>query len=579
MTVGRIASWIGTMGVLAAAGACFGSSGGPPDAGDASAQPDTPPPDDGPAPHTDAGAETAAKATNDAAADATVSEAAPDASPSSDAPAEGAAEAGGAGSALIRVADMAFGLPSSIDFCVAGAEGPFVGPYLAGQGVASGIPYRTMSEYAAYPASTSFTVRVVPAGSSGCSAGLVADVITGPLDASTPTTVVLAGGDADAGVPLTFRPFADDLPSTSPRGNRTRFRVLHEAPGLGAASFQMGASPYVMPLQTGVAYGTTFDAARVTPGAPAPDAQGYVEPGLGSEQVELVLGGVETLSFYVNANNATDSVTAFLVGKSGDPADPLGFVACDEIAPPSGHLAACAFSSTPPATIPTRVLHAAPDQGAIDACVQVGTLPTGPALLAQAGVAGGLGFLQVSGDLTAIPAGTDFGVAFAPTGSTCATSSFATIGSSIHFGELTVTLSEATLPPSTTYQQYLFDTGQGSNPTNATLTVASLGPSGGPLYDVSYVVVGAGAELLGSEGPGDSNGALLAAGTYGLQVAVESAGTDAAATPVYARAGAQFAAGEEYFLGWFDATTPSPGALVDCVLGSRAANAVTTCTD
>jgi hypothetical protein len=451
---------------------------------------------------------------------------------------------------------------------------------MLGRGVASGIPYQAMSEYAALLPESSFTVRVVAAGSPSCATGLVADVTAGPSTDANPTTVVLAGGaGADAGAPLGLQAFTDDSPSTSPPNNRTRFRVIHEAPGLGPATFQIGASPYVIPVQTGVPYGATFAASTQTTGAVAPDAQGYVEPNMGADQVELVLGGVETMSFYLSAATyptATDSMTSFLVGAQGSAANPLGFVACDELAAPTGHLAGCTFENSPPQRVPVRVLHASPDQGAIDTCVQVGTLPYTSGLLATAGVSSGVSFLQLTGDLTPIPAGTDLSVAFALVGQTCGTSAFTSVGTALFYQELTVALSESSLPPSTQYQSHIADTGLAVNANAAILTVTNLAGAGGPSYDFYDTENGMSEMQIGGGPipPYNIVNASLSPDTYAFRVVA-----DATMTTVYMKSPITLAAGQNYLFGWFPANVPSPGSLVQCPVGARAATTLTTCSD
>lgn len=532
-----------------------------------------------------------ADATADAAVDVSVRDGGAEASPG-DSSMESAADssgladapsfepdAGDAGGAVIRVANMASGLASAIDFCVAAPSTAFAGPYLAQQGVASGIPYQSMSEYATLPAASSFTVRIVAAGASSCSTGLLPDVATGPSTETQPTTVVVAGSTtSDAGAAPAVTVFADDPPSTSPPNNRTRFRVIHEAPGLGPVTIQIGATPYVIPIQTAVPYGATFATSTTTTGAVTPDAQGYVEPNMGSEQVELVLGGVETMCFYVAAPHVipTESMTSFLVGSQGSATDPLGFVACDELAAPTGHLAACAFENGPPLTAPVRVLHVAPDQSAIDACVQVGTLPYTPGLLATAGVSSGVSFLQITGVLTSVPQLTDVSVALAPAGQPCAANQLSSTASSVN-GEITMSLLESQLPPQPQYEELLLYTAlTPDSPTQAGLTVASLAPLGGPNYDFFYTENGM-TEVPFPEvlAPDDQfAGLMLNPDTYTLRMTA-----DATMQTVYTSGTITFAANQTYLATWFDAATPSPGAVAVCPLDARAATTITTCTD
>jgi hypothetical protein len=342
----------------------------------------------------------------------------PDVTP--EASVDSAAEAGDAGGASIRFANLVPDLGSAVDFCVAPSGSAFTTPYMNAQGVAAGLAYKDVSEYAALAPASGFTVRVVAAGSSSCGSALSADVNVGPSSGATPTTVTFTGLAGDAGTAPVLTGWSDDAASTSPSG--IRFRAVHAAPTLGAADFEIGVSPYVQAIQTAVPFGATFAPSTVATGGPTPDAQGYVVPGFGTAQVTLRLSGVETTSFYVGANGVSSaSVTAFLVGATGSVTDPVGFVDCDERAAPTGHKSSCPFNSAAPVTLPTRIFHAAPDQGAIDVCAGLGpsAAPYSAGLIAAAGNPGGATFLQLTGDLTSIPANTDFKIAFTPVGQPC----------------------------------------------------------------------------------------------------------------------------------------------------------------
>ncbi len=345
--------------------ACFGSSSGGPggtamfDAGDLDGfgADSTLPEESG----TDAAPDVAPEAGQDAGLDA------PSLMDSSRADAADSAvplDAGDAGGALVRFANLVSNLATAVDFCIAATGNGFTAPYMNTQGVSAGLAYKDVSEYAALAPATGFNVRVVAAGSSGCSTALAADVSVGPSTSASPTTVIFTGLSASAETPLVLTGLSDDAASTSP--STARFRAVHAAPSLGGVDFEIGVSPYTTALQTGVGYGSTFAPGTVTSGGPTPDAQGYVVTAFNTAQVTLLVAGMETTSFYVGNNGtSTASVTAFLVG-SGSVADPIGFVDCDELAAPTGHKASCPFNSAQPVTIPTRIFHGAPDQGAID---------------------------------------------------------------------------------------------------------------------------------------------------------------------------------------------------------------------
>jgi hypothetical protein len=526
----------------------------------------------------DSPADTGVAADADAGADSRVTGDSSSADAADSAAESSPPDGGDAGGALVRFANLVAGLGSSVDFCVAPSGGSFSAPYMNAQGVSAGLAYTEVSEYAALPPSTGFKVRVVAAGSSSCATALAPDVTIGPSTPASPTTVTFTGLPGDAGPAPTLTGWSDDSASTSPAG-KVRFRAIHAAPGLGVVDFEVGVAPYTAPLQTGVAYGSTFAASTVTTGGATPDAHGYVQPGFGTAQVTLLLAGVETTSFYVaNNGSPTGSVTAFLVGTAGSMTAPLGFVDCDELAAPSGHKASCPFNSAAPVTIPVRVFHGAPDQGAVDVCAGLApsSLPFSANLVAAAGNSSGATFLQMTGDLTSIPANTDFKVGFAPVAQPCATSSFLVLTSSVRYQELAVMLLESNFPPSPTYNAYIAETGYPSSPTAATLYVGSLvwqGPSSQSV-DV-YTTEGTMPEtqLVSALGANSSAGGYPETpDTYAFRVADHTA-----MTSLYDKGGFPLSAGETYFLWWLNQGSSTTGTLAQCPLSQRTSDSLVTC--
>jgi hypothetical protein len=498
----------------------------------------------------------------------------PDVTP--EASVDSAAEAGDAGGASIRFANLVPNLGSAVDFCVAPSGGAFTTPYMSAQGVAAGLAYKDVSEYAALAPASGFTVRVVAAGSSSCGSALSADVNVGPSSGATPTTVTFTGLAGDAGTAPILTGWSDDAASTSPSG--IRFRAVHAAPTLGAADFEIGVSPYVQAIQTAVPFGATFAPSTVATGGPTPDAQGYVVPGFGTAQVTLRLSGVETTSFYVGDNGVSSaSVTAFLVGAAGSVADPVGFVDCDELAAPTGHKSACPFNSAAPVTIPTRIFHAAPDQGAIDVCAGLGpsTAPYSASLIAAAGNTGGATFLQLTGDLTSIPANTDIKVALTPVGQPCATSAFVTVGSSLRYQELTLGLLE-TYGSSTGYQVYPFDTKITPNASMVALDFGSLAQqtAGGQLVDLFATVNGMSETTLATAVGGASSAGTQALSPGAFTFRVED---DTTKNNVYDKGGFTLGANATYFLWWLNQGSATAGTLAQCPLDQRTAGSLVTC--
>jgi len=485
-------------------------------------------------------------------------------------------EAGDAGGALVRFANLVPNLATAVDFCVAATGSSFTTPYMNGQGVSAGLAYKDVSEYAALALANGFNVRVVAAGSSSCSPALATDMTVGPSTSASPTTVTFTGLAADGGTPLTLTGLVDDAPSTSP--STARFRAVHAAPSLGAVGFEIGVSPYTSALQTGVAYGGTFASATVTSGGPTPDAQGYVVTAFNTVQVTLLVGGMETTSYYVGDNGtSTASVTAFLVGAVGSVPDPVGFVDCDELAAPTGHKSSCPFNSAPPVTIPTRIFHGAPDQGALDVCAGLApaTEPYSVSLIAAGGNTGGASFLQLTGDLTSIPANTDFKVAFTAVGQSCATGTFTAVTSSLRYQELTLGLLE-TFGGTTSYLAYPFETNVAGTAGAVSLSFGSLAQqmAGGQIVDLFATVNGMmEAPIFGGiGGAGYAGGAMMAPGTITFRVE-----DDTTHVNVYDKGGFTLNADGTYFLWWLNQGSATTGTLAQCPLEQRTAGSLVTC--
>jgi hypothetical protein len=587
----RIVVAVGVAGLAAAAPGCFSSSNPPSSSGDDAATVDDAPAEadgalrDG-SPGVDAPVE--ANTPRDASADAT-----PEVDATVDAPAEAASDGGGldasptdageagmpadAGGGLVRVADMAPDL-ASIDFCVKGPDNAsFAGPYMwLHEGLT--LSYKAVSEYDALAQASGYTVRIVAGGATDCSTGLVPDVAVGPSPSTAPTTVVLEGTGSDAGT-LSTLALTDDDPSTAPAG-KTRMRAVHAAPSVGSVSYEIGVAPYTDPLQAGVVFGATFAAATAATGAPTPDSQGYIEPDYGQAQVTVLLGGVETTSFYVgNGNAPTASSTAFLVGVNGSGTDPLGFVNCDELGAADGstHQSPCTFSSAAPGTCPLRVFHGSPDQGSVDLCAGIGPVsqPFSGNLLQTAGISGGMAFGQLTGDIATLPAGTDVKIGFASDAATCANGQFLTVGTGLPPGEWTFAMFESELPPSTTYDAYLYFSQIATSGSVALVNFANLTPIGsGPNLDFFVTETGSTETEIGQPamGPESQTGFVsLTADTYALRVE-----DDDTQSGLYTTTGAQLSADESYLVWWLQGSA-AQGILARCPLGQRNAGALTSC--
>jgi hypothetical protein len=332
-------------------------------------------------------------------------------------------------------------------------------------------------------------------------------------------------------------------------------------------------------IQTAVPYGATFAPSTVASGGPTPDSRGYVNAGFNTEQVTVLLSGVETTSFYVGDNGtSTASVTAFLVGAAGSVTDPVGFVDCDELAAPTGHKSSCPFNSAAPVTMPTRIFHGAPDRGAIDVCAGLApmSLPYSASLIAAAGNAGGATFLQLTGDLTSIPANTDFKVAFAPVGQPCATAAYNSVTSSLRFQELTVGLLETYVGGNMGYLGYVYETGIAPGANSVALDFGSLAQqtAGGQIVDLYATINGMSeVSLYGMIGGGNYGGAqLLLPGTFTFRVE-----DDTTTMNVYDKGGFTLNSGATYFLWWLNQGSATTGTLAQCPLEQRTSDSLVTC--
>jgi hypothetical protein len=570
----------GVLALLAGAclslAACFGSSSGGPgtvpvfDAGDLDGfgADSTLPEESG----TDSAPDAAPEAGQDAGLDApsTSDSSQPDAADSAMPP-----DAGDAGGALVRFANLVPNLGSAVDFCVAATGNAFAVPYMNAQGVPAGLSYKDVSDYAALAPASGFNVRVVAAGSASCSTALAADVSVGPSTSASPTTVTFTGVAGDAGPVPVLNGLHDDPAATSP--STARFRAVHAASSLGAVDFEIGVSPYTSALQTGVTYGAAFAPATVASGGPTPDAQGYVVTAFNTAQVTLLVASVETTSFYVGDNGtSTASVTAFLVGAAGSVADPVGFVDCDELAAPTGHKSSCPFNAAPPVTIPTRIFHGAPDQGAIDVCAGLAPAsePYSASLIAAAGNTGAT-FLQLTGDLTSIPANTDFKVAFTAAGQSCATGTFSAVSSSLRYQELTLGLLE-TYGGSTSYLAYPFETNITAAAGAVTLSFGSLAQqtAGGQIVDLFAAVNGmAEVSLFAGIGGANYGGSVtMLPGTTTFRVE-----DDTTHMNVYDKGGFTLNSNGTYFLWWLNQGSATAGTLAQCPLEQRTSDSLVTC--
>jgi uncharacterized protein DUF4397 len=204
----------------------------------------------------------ASGATSDAPkADVTTSEAASDApAPIADASRDAVmtTDATGTGSfAAMRVANWSPDAPA-VDFCLAlHSTNDFQGPVLAARAVggqlgaeagAAGLAFPQVSSYSLVKP-VQYDVRLVVAGSGGCSAPLISDATTLPAPAAGSSVTLAFVGEVnptrgDGGDPgLQVHWFTDDSVAPAGAGGSASvaLRFIHAAPGLVAVDFGTGS--------------------------------------------------------------------------------------------------------------------------------------------------------------------------------------------------------------------------------------------------------------------------------------------------------------------------------------------------
>jgi Domain of unknown function (DUF4397) len=150
--------------------------------------------------------------------------------------------------AYLRIADWSPDAPP-VDFCLAAPDsgayyGPLLGTAFVTDGSAPAIAFPNASAYMGVPAG-SFDARIVPAGATGCTAGLGGEVHGVALPANGYTTLGLAGRTASGAQGLRGVWFADDSRSA---GGKTAVRFIQAEPLIGRATFAFSSSPQLAPF-------------------------------------------------------------------------------------------------------------------------------------------------------------------------------------------------------------------------------------------------------------------------------------------------------------------------------------------
>jgi hypothetical protein len=484
---------------------------------------------------------------------------------------------------LVRLAHLVRDF-AAVDFCIAPAGLGFGTPYMQSVGVATGLAYTAVSEYAPAPVGA-YSVRVVAAGSTACDTALpgISDVA---VAGDGPTTVALMGLASGTGASApALRAYPDDDSPTTPQSAAAWVRVIPAVPDAAPIDIELGAGNYAVPMQNGVAYGATFTASTQAPGSPTPDSAGYIAPAIAYAQFTAKLLGAEVTSF---ADTWYARMSAFFVDFDGDAgAVQFGFVACDDAAASQGHLSTCKVRPGPPQFSPLRLANFAPDAPLLDVCLQIngawfgGSAATlrsplrGP-LLAEAGLAGGISPLQVTGVVTTVPQNTLLTIDYVPAGGDCSQAPVVERG----FGagglyDVTTNLAalvESQFAPDPYYGvalesptstpltgEAIFEIAYAAGGLSETIDIYET-PEGGSESRIEPSASFAGGPVNGLVVYSAVDGFIMAPGTYGLRVADHGDGGTLYSTPA-----ATFADDSYTGLYWIQ-DSPGHGGLVRCDL-------------
>jgi hypothetical protein len=245
--------------------------------------------------------------------------------------------------ANVRVAHLSPDAPA-VDFCLAPhGSTSFSGPVLAGLSDAAGLAYPNVTKYLAVDA-VQYDVRLVAPASTGCATSLAGlpDFTNLPaLPAGSSVTIAAIGvvdrSDAAASDPaFTLAAFIDDATVAPGKG---ALRFVHASPGTPAVDVGLGQGASFTKIFSDVAFGHVGTGAGL-------DANGYVVTApFTNEPVSARVAGASTDALTVPSVSlaAAEIATAFAIGgKTGATTNPLRVLLCDDSAPPSGLLTACA---------------------------------------------------------------------------------------------------------------------------------------------------------------------------------------------------------------------------------------------
>ncbi|HEX4451748.1 MAG TPA: DUF4397 domain-containing protein [Kofleriaceae bacterium] len=244
--------------------------------------------------------------------------------------------------AHVRIAHLSPDAPP-VDVCIAPAStGVFDRMLLKTLGGTIGLAYAQVTAYVDLPVG-SYDARIVDANASDCSIGAVKDA-TGIAVDDDETATIAAIGDLDPSGAAAHDPalhlaaFVDD---TSVTAAMTKVRFIHASPGTAAVDVGLGSGVSFVRVFADVAFGTVASADSADNGyvQTSPVATTPVAARLANQSSDALVVPNVSLA----ANNVTTAIA--VGGKTGSSTNPLGLLLCDDNAPASGLLTACAIAN------------------------------------------------------------------------------------------------------------------------------------------------------------------------------------------------------------------------------------------
>jgi hypothetical protein len=243
------------------------------------------------------------------------------------------------GDVNVRVAHLSPDAPA-VDVCVkphSSATWPAT-PLLASLGDASGLVYPQVTTYVNLPAASGYDIRIVAAPATSCTTGVVPDTLNVPVPAAIHGTIAATGDLTVAGSDPGFalKVFVDETTVASGDGS---LRLIHASPSTPAVDVGTLSGSTFAAIFSDVAFGT------VAASGGGIDANGYLATTpLSSVELAARAHGSSTNALTVSGVSlaAGEIATAFAIGaKTGQAANPLQVLICEDSAAPTGLLTTC----------------------------------------------------------------------------------------------------------------------------------------------------------------------------------------------------------------------------------------------